>query len=450
MTNILKKLCIFMLIAFILILPISSFNIPADSDKLDAIKSEQKPVEDTLGSQDASSGTRDRIQSAGLTGEETNAPVQLIKEISPDGNSTYLVNTTLRVRVEAILNGKELNNIQILESVDPSLKVSNISKVYIINNLLELPIIERGFEKPELIDNLTKNIISQDIIKNKKESFNITEEFENDSMYLGKYSITEDNPESMIYYDDNIFLIEKRNILDTKMGSDLGSNSIGKKGRIIFWYNITPKEPGTYKTRTIVRTSNEFPDIDQTKKISIVDHNPRFEVTISGKKTELERGEKLNITYNVKYLGGSSDPFICDVSINNHSKDYEIVEGQSIHLNLSFKLNELKQIYFNVKYPDDGKFYLPDLSIKGIEICKRSNEYTFKGEIVEVDYIDRKSSDIINWFLFGILIAASQIFGKEINDLIKSGGKFLILLIKYRLKAWFIRLVQKIKQILSF
>lgn len=428
-----------MLIVFIFLLPVYSFNIPADSDKLDAIKSDQNPVKDTLGSQDASSGSRDHSQSAGLTGEATNAPVQLIKEISPDGNSTYLVNTTLRVRVEAILNGKELNNIQILESVDPSLKVSNISKVYIVNNLLELPIIERGFEKPEWIDNLTKNIISQDIIKNKKDSFNITEEFENDSMYLGKYSITEDNPESMIYYDDNIFLIEKKNILDTKMESDLGSNSIGKKGRIIFWYNITPIEPGTYKTRTIVRTNNEFSDIDQTKKISIVDHNPRFEITISGKKTELDCGEELNITYNVRYLGGSSDPFICDISINNHSRDYEIAEGQSLHSNLSFKTNELKQTYFNVKYPNNGKFYLPDLSIKGMGIYKRSNEYTFKGEVVEVRGFIKRNIDFINWFVLGFLIILSQIFCNDLNNAAKSGYNRLKSWYNRRLRPWFNR-----------
>ena len=201
-------------------------------------------------SQAGSSDAGGHIQIVGQK-EGIGAPIQLIKEISPDGNYSYLVNTTARVKVEVLLTGKELKNIQILESIDPSLKVSNVSKVYLINNLLELPQAERGFEDPENADKLTKGIESFTIIKNKKSPNNLSKEFDNDNLSINRYKVNSDNTDySSIYNKEtNTFFIEKNNNQDTEK---IVSDYLGKKGRLVYWYNITPEKSGTYSTRTII------------------------------------------------------------------------------------------------------------------------------------------------------------------------------------------------------
>jgi len=406
----------FLFILFIMTQNVHSFNIPADSDEISRLKPDKTGSISTQASQDETSSSRGHSQ-AGVFTQGIDVPVQLIKEISPDGNYSHLVNTTLRVRVEVLLTGKELKNIQILESVDPSLKVSNISKIYTINNLLELPRIERGFEDPRRLDELTEGIPAQTIVRSIKCYNNITSEFNNDYLYLQKYNISDNNSlDSLLYYNDNIFYIEKTNIDDEKAGS----NNIGKKGRLIFWYDVMPKYPGIYNTRTIVRTNDEYQDLDQITKINVLDPYPQFDVSISGTKTELGCGENLNITYNIIYRGGSVNPFNCDISIRNDSDDYTVVGGKSYYSNISFRLNELNPIYFNVNYPSAGKFFLPDLSIHGKSIYGKPNEYTFKGNVIDVIALHERYANLINWFIFGFLIMLSQIFCVELNFRAKS------------------------------
>jgi hypothetical protein len=406
----------FFVILYVL-LPIAySFNIPADSNEIydtlsDLNSNAKQPV-----SQASSTDSGGHNQIVGLK-ESTGAPIQLIKEISPDGNYSHLVDTALRVRVEVLITGKELKYIQILESIDPSLKVFNISKVYIINNLLELPKIDNGFEHPENVDKLTKGIVAFTTLTNKKYFNNITKEFDNDTLYSNKYKLKNDDAEYSSIYTNNTLFIEKRNDLDSEK---VGSDNIGKKGRIVYWYDIMSNESGIYDIRTTVRTNDEYHDVDQITKIDFREHDPQFEVLISGKKTELDCGEISNISYNVKYVGGSMEPYTCDLSISNASNDYEIADGPSSYLNESFQLNEIKHKYFNVKYLKEGKFYLPDLSIYSECMVKKPNLYTFRGEVIEVVGTLKRYNDLITWIVLGLGIIIAQIYGKDLNTTTKS------------------------------
>ena len=415
---------LFVMIIFILIVlsPITySFNIPADSN--DMFNKFNKPSDQTSNNMQPASqvGSRDAGRQIQIVGQKegAGAPIQLIKEISPDGNDSYLVNTTLRVKVEVLLTGKELKDIQIMESIDPSLKVFNISNVYLINNLLELPQIEREFEDPENAGDLTKGIASFSIIKNKKSPNNLAKEFDNDTLYMNKYKLSSDDDAYSSIYDkkNNIFFIEKNNILDSEK---IVSNNIGKKGRIVYWYNITPEKSGTYSTRTIVRTDDEYQDIDQITKIDVKESDPKFEISTLGIKTDLDCGEKLNISYSIKYLGGSFEPYKCDLSISNDSKDYEIADGISSYPNKSFRLNEMESIYFNIKYPQEGKYYLPVLSISSKNKRAKPTLHTFKGDIIEIIPWNKRYADWITWIILGFGIIISNIYGEELNEGTKS------------------------------
>lgn len=399
-----------------------SFNIPADSDEIDVspsdrARNEKQPTYQT--SSENGGGHNQIIEQEDGVG----APIQLIKEISPDGNGSHLVNTTLKARVDVLLTGKELKNIQILESIDPSLKVFNISKAYIINNLLEFPKIERGFEDPENVDKLTKGIAAFTIV-NKKNSFNnLTKEFDNDTLYMNKYKINNDSEEysSLYNYNNNTIFIEK---INNKKSEKVVSDNIGKKGRIVYWYYIMPEKSGTYSTRTIIRTDDEYNDIDETTKINVQEHNPKFEVTISGKKTDLDCGEILNISYNIKYLGGSVDPYICDLAISDASNEYEIADGRSFYRE-AFRLNEIKQICFNVVYRNQGKYFLPDLTISGESMLAKSNRYTFKGDVIEVVGWTKRNTDLITWIILGLGIILAQIYSADLNKATRSLFKIL-------------------------
>lgn len=410
---------LFVLFASFIVVPIAySFNIPADSDKIYE-EPQDKGVDDKSSStsQSSSGDYRGRSLIIGQQGEGISAPIQLIKEISPDGNQSCLINTTMKVKVEVLLTGKNLKTVQILESIDPSLEVSNISKIYIANNLLELPKVERGFEDPERIDEYTEGISAFEIKYNKKIYNNITKEFENDALKVNKYKIDDVEEYSSLNTNNNTFFIEKRNDIDTHKRIN---ENIGKKGRIIYWYNIKPKESGTYSTRTIVRTNDEYQDIDQITKIDVKEPNPDFQVEISGIKNELSCNEELNISYNVIYLGGSTDPVTCDVSISDSIKEYEIVNKKSSYKNESFHLNEARQFYFVIKYPEEGKFYFPELTISSERIDEKINRYAFTGEVIEVIGRIKRNTDLITWIILGFGIIIAQIFSRDLNKATKS------------------------------
>jgi len=381
------------LLMFLVLLPIvNSFNIPSDTEDLNSGKALQSnPSSSASGENSANSGDDSgHSQIVGIK-ESLGAPVQLIKEFSPDNNESNLINTTSKIWVEVQLMDKELKYIQILESIDPSLEVINISKFYIINNLLDLPRIEKGFEHPEHINELTKGIVTFTALNNTG--------------------------------SNNTFSIGINNVFDSEK---LVSDHIDKKGRIIYWYYIKLKNSGIYGTKTIIRTNDEYPDVYQTAKIDVHEPDAQFEVSISGLKTELDSDEILDVTYYVKYLGGSVKPYICDLSINDSSNTFKVAKGPSRYQNEWFNVNEIKRIQFYVKYPNEGKYYLPDLVITSKNTLRgpSMSPYTFKkDDVVEVKGVLKRNTDIITWLLLGIGIILSNfgimfshIYGSEIKS----------------------------------
>lgn len=305
-----------------------------------------------------------------------------------------------------------------MESVDHGLEVFNISQCYIINNLQDLPNVEKAFNDPENLEKYTENIPRIKIYNKQENDFQINDEFDNDSLYIEKYQkyTNQSNFFLLNKNTNNTFIIDKNNILNSEK---LVSDNIGKKGRLIYWYYIKPKESGIYKTKTIIRTNEEYPDIEESLKVDINEPNPHFIVDVTGQKLEVECGELLNLTYNIRYIGGSIDPFLCDLKINNTPKEYEIINGQDMYRDEYFGTNDLKQIYVLVKYKYPGKYYLPDLLIIGKDEPGKQKKYMFKRDtVVVIDFI-QKNRDLISWTILAAGIIIGQIYGQDINRLTK-------------------------------
>lgn len=413
-------LSIFLFIAALilyLVPVISSFSVPDDVQELLKKSDGTKDIQETT---DPSKYADEN----GRTLHEANpnvivqAPIQIKKEIFPGDNSSFLVNNILKIRVEVQLNDKELRSIQILELVDPGLEVFNISQCYIINNLQDIPNIEKAFNTPADLEEYTKNIPRIATYNKKKSEFQINDEFNNDSLYIAKYRkyVNYNNFSFQNKNANNTFMIGMDNNLDSEK---IVSSNVEKKGRLIYWYYTKSKEPGIYKSRTIVRTNEVYPDIEESLKVDINEPNPHFIVDVTGQKLEVECGEMLNLTYNIRYIGGSIDPLLCDLRINDTPKEYEIINGRDIYSDEYFSTNELKQIYVLVKYKDSGKYYLPDLLIISKDEPEKPKKYMFKKDTVVVIDAIQKNKDIISWAILASGIIIGQIYGQDINRFTK-------------------------------
>jgi hypothetical protein len=421
MTKLLNFLIITILIQFISVPLVSSFNIPADSE--DVYQKSAEMVESNAQAKVSgySYATNDEghIQAIAAS-KPLNAPVQLEKEIIPNDNNSLIVNTPAKVWAEVQIAGKKLQYIQLLETIDSTIDVLNISKFYIVNTLSEVSRVKKAFEDPKNEDNYTRGIPSITIFNDKPNNFNIEQEFNNDTLYIEKYKkFSSIKGIDIMMLDNNTLFIEKKNIMNSEK---IIPDNLEKKGKIIYWYYIIPHESGTHNIHTIVRTDDEYPDINQITKINVKEKDPKFEVRISGKKLELDDDEPLNIIYNIKYIGGSVDPYKCNISINKSVSEYTVLGNRDSYSNEIFRLNELKQKSFLIKYPEEGKYYLPELLIEGI--CERGscdlNKYTFSEETIAVVGTVQKYNDFITWTILGICIIIAQIFGKEINEISKS------------------------------
>ena len=140
-------------------------------------------------------------------------------------------------------------------------------------------------------------------------------------------------------------------------------------------------------------------------------------------KLEASCNENLNLTYNIEYLGGSFEPFNCEIGLNS-SGEFDI-NGKPSYPNESFIIYQPKPIHFLVKYPKNGKYYLPSLTIIGKRNLENSNNYTFSEKEIDIKDYFQMNGELIGWELAIIGIIIGQIYGDSLRKSTTSFKKVL-------------------------
>ena len=357
---------------------VDSYSIPGKSaippaSEIASINAPSAPMPSSVASGQEEVNAKGQVNNPGEFGR---APVQIEKAIIPSGEANYLINSTLQIVVEINVEGNDLKYIQSLEYLDDSLNIINVSKCYVANNLQNIAEIEDG-------------LIDQKSLKN-------------NTNYLEKIPV--------IRIGKNILSIDKENNFDR---TDLPINNLENKGRLIYWYYIQPKRAGNYKTTTIVRTNDDYPDIKAVSNLPIVKNIPKFLVDVDIDKLEANGGVDLNPTYNIRYVGGSSDPYFCNITLNP-SETYNISGTNSFKE--SFKLYDLKKEKANIRYPFSGKFYLPGISIEDLNNKNESvpANFTFVDKEITIDSWGQQNEEPIGWILALVGIILGQIYSVPI------------------------------------
>jgi len=162
----------------------------------------------------------------------------------------------------------------------------------------------------------------------------------NTSNRIGLINITKEGNNSLSINLDN-----------TKCGDT--SKKYGDKGRAIYWYYLKPRqEEGIFSTYTTARTKY-YADIDVPLSIDIREPDPKFNVNLKIKKLDIYFEEELPLTYEVKYIGGSSNP--CRYSILLDT-DEGYTLSKSEFYNEEFNYSSSKSLDTNITFNNPSRF----------------------------------------------------------------------------------------------
>jgi hypothetical protein len=401
-----NKIIILYISIYIFLFPSACFNVPGTAVQPSQINQYDEPSENIQKPQSGGGGGRMNIQIETID-DSGLAPVSIKKElIKHDYN--YYIREPLQVRVELKVMGKKVNDLQIIEYVDNELKIDSFSNCIILNDIKDIALID-----PLSLDTFNKTKISgkivEESIKNNESKFNKLKNNFTVYNYIPEGDIIEFNIKNYYY---NYYL------------SDLWN----EKSRLIYWYNITPEKSGIYKTKTIVRTSGESADVDETLEFRVADPIPKFSIDADVDKLELKsydwpEVDWLEVEYNIRYLGGASDPYLCDISLEQGK--YRLKENLSyisdILTNNSFKSYELKSIALNLSWNSSNKYYIPNIHITDKDNNRDyPTNFTFKEREIVVKSFWEINKEIIYWLLLVSTLIFGYIFNKEINETIKS------------------------------
>lgn len=275
------------------------------------------------------------------------SPLEITKSISPKSRDGFLVGDTLRILVEIKRTGSDVNSMRILERIDPSLELliqnNFTSKCYVANNFKQLN---------ELYIALNENNVAT---------------AEDYLQCLNTYDI------SPMANNSFIININTRDILSSK-------------GRLAYCYYVKPKQAGIFNTETNINIDGNYPDIDVPLEIGVNDHNPKFSTDLDVNDLDVDFGDPVNLIYNIQYIGGSLDPYCCEVKLVP-SDEYTILGNECC--NKSFKLYQREELNTSIKYLSTGKHYPPGITINN------SMPYTFKDqEIVVRNWRQRNISEL--------------------------------------------------------
>lgn len=395
------KITIFIIIFNILILPSNCFNIPGDAVKPSQV-TRYEEIEIPENPPSGSGRGKESIRFYPSMDKEA-ATVSVKKEfIRHDYN--YYPKYPLGVKVEVKILGKKLKDLKILEYIDKDLHIDSISNCILIDDMRDISSVDTLYTKTVSKKNNFNKIIEESI-KNNRSKF---------AKFRDNYSIYNYTPnDNLIEYDVNDYY------------------KWTGKSRFIYWYNITPKEIGIFKTRTIARSSGEFADVDEILEIQIVDPIPVFSVDADVEKLETECNVPMKVIYNLRYLGGASDPYSCNIILGNGSYKLEDEESyiNNILKNKSFKLYEKKSIPINLSWDTSSKYYLPSINVVDkYNHREYPTNFSFKQNEIVVQNFWEIYKEIIYWVLLVATLIFGSIFNRDINRFIKKYYK------KYRRK----------------
>lgn len=193
------------------------------------------------------------------------------------------------------------------------------------------------------------------------------------------------------FVDSNLeLLVIPENDLESFKNAEIYKNNsfsihrdILKPGQIFsYQYDIKLINIGDFTLDTSVESYRHH-EIDHHMHIRVLPNDPIFLVEAKLKDYEIIIDDPIEIIYNIKYLGGSNDPYNCTINFDP-SGDYTM---QFIN-NHSFKANQENEVRLNILYLKPGLYSLPALSIVESQ-TKIINSFNFPITIKVVTWFEK-------------------------------------------------------------
>ena len=171
----------------------------------------------------------------------------------------------------------------------------------------------------------------------------------------------------------------------------------------VYRYHIIPNHIGDFIIQTVINTP-EIIGINYPMNIKVVADDPKFLVDANLDNLEAIVGKPMEIIFNIKYLGGSIDPYNCTINFDS-SENYFV----DYIKNQSFNLNQENQIIIRILYTKSGLYSLPRLSIIGSQ-TKLYSRFEFPITIKATTRLE-KYNDLILIFIISIIALIAAITG---------------------------------------
>lgn len=174
--------------------------------------------------------------------------------------------------------------------------------------------------------------------------------------------------------------------------------SIQGRDRFVYWYDVKPKEYGTFNTETIIR-SEIYSDIERILEVIVKKPEPVFDVNMMVNKTQIYKNEPLNIIYAITYLGDSDSLNDIQIIIDEPTNYYKYSGNESeteTNLKQSFSKYKTFPLQRHLIFLTTGIYSIPGITINGIR-------YTFNDPIIVDSIFTRNWGFFTNLFyLFSI------------------------------------------------
>lgn len=287
-------------------------------------------------------------------------------------------------------------------------------------------------------------------------SYNISIFNETDSMYIN-FSINEKNNIGLMKFSDgreyNVGIIRNKNFFeayDLIQNFDFDISHINTDELFVYKYEIKPKKRGIFYIDTLAKTYAR-PYIEYPMILDI-NAKPKFEIYPLLSKKEVLEGDKVDLVYVIKYLGGSSKYSISNINVKlDQNPQFYSIDLMDNKL-LNFSLYENKRYKTQLTFKEPGSYTIPGIWL--------NEEYQTFGDInVNVKWFWSNPLDLLvrYWilisFVLGVLALAMRtkfiralisqfiLFGKR--NLFSTQKRRMWIYKYYRYKYYLIKYLQK-------
>jgi hypothetical protein len=207
-------------------------------------------------------------------------------------------------------------------------------------------------------------------------------------------------------------------VYDTNSEIDFLANDLEPKGSILFWYDVKPKKAGNFTTETIIKLYDtdysDYQDISYPAQIEVKESIPKFEIHAKPNKLLVYNSgcprlfgepDKLDVLYDITYLGGASEPTCENITMKfdktkkdgyfyfvdeNGYRNDTLGNRSSFKDYSNFYKYETKEILTHIAFPKNGIYTLPGIWISEVH-------YGLEDEKIEItvdDWIQRNKEKI--------------------------------------------------------